>query len=348
MTTSDLEQPDLVESVRCTDHDLVVALKDGRTISAPLWWYPRLLRATPEQRAQFEIGRFGIHWPEIDEDIELAGLLLGAKAPGAKPPSTWPYTIAITSVRFSGRAMRRLDQSEFLAVCVLGSALNDLGLLKRAMLASAHFPEATSVERNIGCSQFLFFARLHLSKIHEALAVIDRIWRDLATRYEHMLTREARKALKYLMTYKKTDKTLANVIRNKFEFHYPINCLRKPHLSEHLESFDHLTMYLHGARLNSFYFGSSMLAINCLLDELGYSMNETGLNKMIERFMDEGIDLDSKIHALAEDLLSCIFDRIDKEIESIQSECDRFEGAPISQLELPFFVRIESIEDEQF
>jgi hypothetical protein len=44
------------------------------------------LRATPEQRAQFEIGRFGIHWPEIDEDIELAGLLLGAKAPGAIPP----------------------------------------------------------------------------------------------------------------------------------------------------------------------------------------------------------------------------------------------------------------------
>jgi Protein of unknown function (DUF2442) len=86
MTTSDLEQPDLIESVRCTAHDLVVALKDGRTITAPLWWYPRLLRAAPEQRAQFEIGRFGIHWPEIDEDIELAGLLVGAKAPSAKPP----------------------------------------------------------------------------------------------------------------------------------------------------------------------------------------------------------------------------------------------------------------------
>ena len=86
MTISDLEQPDLIASVRCTDSDLVVELIDGRTVSAPLWWYPRLLQATPEQRAQFEIGRFGIHWPEIDEDIELAGLLLGAKAPGATPP----------------------------------------------------------------------------------------------------------------------------------------------------------------------------------------------------------------------------------------------------------------------
>lgn len=86
MTISDLEQPDLIASVRCTDSDLVVELIDGRTISAPLWWYPRLLQATPEQRAQFEIGRFGIHWPEIDEDIELAGLLVGAKAPDARRP----------------------------------------------------------------------------------------------------------------------------------------------------------------------------------------------------------------------------------------------------------------------
>jgi hypothetical protein len=86
MTTSDLERPDLIASARCTDRDLVVVLTDGRTVTAPLWWYPRLLRATPEQRANFEVGRFGIHWPEIDEDIELAGLLLGAKAPDAKPP----------------------------------------------------------------------------------------------------------------------------------------------------------------------------------------------------------------------------------------------------------------------
>ena len=86
MTISAIERPDLIAFVRCTDRDLVVSLKDGRTVSAPLWWYPRLLRATPEQRANLEIGRFGIHWPAIDEDIELAGLLVGAKAPGAKPP----------------------------------------------------------------------------------------------------------------------------------------------------------------------------------------------------------------------------------------------------------------------
>jgi hypothetical protein len=86
MTISDVERPDLIASVRCTDRDLIVTLSDGRTVTAPLWWYPRLFNATPEQRDHFEIGRFGIHWPEIDEDIELAGLLLGAKAPGARPP----------------------------------------------------------------------------------------------------------------------------------------------------------------------------------------------------------------------------------------------------------------------
>lgn len=81
MTTSDLEQPDLIESVRCTDHDLVVSLKDGRTISVPLWWYPRLLRATPTQRKRFEIGRFGIHWPEIDEDSPACSLALKRATP---------------------------------------------------------------------------------------------------------------------------------------------------------------------------------------------------------------------------------------------------------------------------
>jgi hypothetical protein len=86
MTTSALDQPDLIRSVWCTDEDLVVSLTDGRTVSAPLWWYPRLLGATPAQRAACEIGRFGIHWEEIDEDIELAGLLVGAKAPNAKAP----------------------------------------------------------------------------------------------------------------------------------------------------------------------------------------------------------------------------------------------------------------------
>jgi Protein of unknown function (DUF2442) len=86
MTISDLERPDLIASVRCSDRELMLALTDGRTVTVPLWWYPRLLRATPAQREHFEIGRFGVHWPEIDEDIELAGLLVGAKAPGATPP----------------------------------------------------------------------------------------------------------------------------------------------------------------------------------------------------------------------------------------------------------------------
>ena len=59
------------------DDSLFFDLADGRTISAPLAWFPRLLNATPEQRAKWErIGRgYGIHWPEIDEDISALGLL---------------------------------------------------------------------------------------------------------------------------------------------------------------------------------------------------------------------------------------------------------------------------------
>jgi Protein of unknown function (DUF2442) len=72
-----------VADVRCDADSLIVDLMDGRTIAVPLAWYPRLLAATPEQRAHWETagGGYGIHWPEIDEDLSTEGLLRGAPAP---------------------------------------------------------------------------------------------------------------------------------------------------------------------------------------------------------------------------------------------------------------------------
>ena len=60
-------------------------LMDGRTITVSLTWYPRLLNATEQQRAKWEIcgGGYGIHWEEIDEDISTEGMLRGAPAPRA-------------------------------------------------------------------------------------------------------------------------------------------------------------------------------------------------------------------------------------------------------------------------
>jgi hypothetical protein len=69
--------------VRFGDGTMSVDLEDGRTITVPLEWYPRLGRATPEQRSNWQIAGagFGIHWPEIDEDLGVDGLLRGAAAP---------------------------------------------------------------------------------------------------------------------------------------------------------------------------------------------------------------------------------------------------------------------------
>jgi Protein of unknown function (DUF2442) len=63
--------------VAVSDHALNVTLADGRTVSAPLVWFPRLAEATPQQRAHWRLigGGEGIHWPEIDEDVSVAGLL---------------------------------------------------------------------------------------------------------------------------------------------------------------------------------------------------------------------------------------------------------------------------------
>lgn len=71
-----------VASVSFDADRLVVDLMDGRTIAVPLAWYPRLQSATPEQRSNWEIAGagYGIHWPDIDEDLSVDGLLRGAPA----------------------------------------------------------------------------------------------------------------------------------------------------------------------------------------------------------------------------------------------------------------------------
>lgn len=70
MTTS-------AKALHFDDDSLWVHLDDGRVIAVPLAWFPRLLTATPEQRAQFELSPRGIHWETLDEDISIDGLLAG-------------------------------------------------------------------------------------------------------------------------------------------------------------------------------------------------------------------------------------------------------------------------------
>ena len=77
MSTS-VERADvLAVDVSCTKDALNVTLSDGRTVTAPLTWFPRLLNASPRQRARWELigGGIGIHWEAVDEDISVASLL---------------------------------------------------------------------------------------------------------------------------------------------------------------------------------------------------------------------------------------------------------------------------------
>ncbi len=77
MTISAIEIDERVAAVRVTDEALIVTLRDGRSISAPLAWFPRLAKATPADRAIWELSAagYGVHWPNIDEDLSVAGLL---------------------------------------------------------------------------------------------------------------------------------------------------------------------------------------------------------------------------------------------------------------------------------
>jgi hypothetical protein len=81
MTTLELEVGDLkARAVEFTASELVVTLADGRKIATPLAWYPRLQRASAAERANYEIMPMGVHWPLIDEDLSIAGMLKGQSA----------------------------------------------------------------------------------------------------------------------------------------------------------------------------------------------------------------------------------------------------------------------------
>ena len=85
MSSSAITTDERVLDVAFSDDALSVSLRDGRVISVPLVWYPRLLNATLTQRKNWKIagGGYGIYWPDVDEDLSTEGLLRGAHAPKA-------------------------------------------------------------------------------------------------------------------------------------------------------------------------------------------------------------------------------------------------------------------------
>lgn len=87
MNTSDLNPGERVESLSFDEDTLSVALRDGRIITVPLAWYPRLSNATAEERENWELcgGGYGIHWPDVDEDLSTEGLLEGRASPEVRP-----------------------------------------------------------------------------------------------------------------------------------------------------------------------------------------------------------------------------------------------------------------------
>lgn len=85
MAISAVRIDERVADLEVTDTELIVRLRDGRRLAAPLDWFPRLKAATPQQRANWEeaAAGLGIHWPDIDEDIGVAGLLRAATSEAA-------------------------------------------------------------------------------------------------------------------------------------------------------------------------------------------------------------------------------------------------------------------------
>jgi hypothetical protein len=92
MASSILTANVTIQNVETTDESIRVSLSDGRVVTVPISWYPRLSHARPEHRAQWElIGQgHGIHWPELDEDISVENILFGQPSgEGARSFARW-------------------------------------------------------------------------------------------------------------------------------------------------------------------------------------------------------------------------------------------------------------------
>ena len=87
MSSSVVEVAPRAVDVAVSSDELTVVLADGRRISAPLAWFPRLLHASDDQRGNWELlgDGEGIHWPELDEDLSVRGLLRGTPSPESAP-----------------------------------------------------------------------------------------------------------------------------------------------------------------------------------------------------------------------------------------------------------------------
>ena len=114
MSTLTLANSPRAVSVEITDDTLTISLIDGRVVSVPISWYPRLSNAAAEHRAIWEFigGGHGIHWPELDEDISVENVLLGQPSgEGARSFAKWKqwYQEKITE---PGAAANRSQPSE--------------------------------------------------------------------------------------------------------------------------------------------------------------------------------------------------------------------------------------------
>ncbi len=134
-----------VLGVEFGDDALSVSLRDGRIITVPLVWYPRLLNATPTQRRNWKIagGGYGLHWPDLDEDLSTEGLLRGAPAPKTSSAAAdiWKQTIL--------NALSKLKGDKGKAALYLGISKTTLDrrLKEHAEQSKQHTGSATSTHR---------------------------------------------------------------------------------------------------------------------------------------------------------------------------------------------------------
>ena len=97
-----------------TQDAMMIHLADGRALTVPLAWYPRLLHATPPERKNYEIIGEGeyLHWPDLDEDLTVAGLLEGRRS--AEQPASikaWLAARPRSSARRNSRAKRQIRRA---------------------------------------------------------------------------------------------------------------------------------------------------------------------------------------------------------------------------------------------
>ena len=251
-------------------------------------------------------------------------------------------SINVTSASYPVSDFRQLEEAYRDAITLLGHVVNELNFMARAIIASSEFDEDDTIENDIGWSKLLFFARIYLAKIFEAINTLEYLWHKYKKMYSEKITKECRSAIEHLLTYKRNRNGIGYVMRNYYSFHNPhsLDRIAETEIFSELGDSHMLRNYSGKTPLNSFYFSSELLILNAFIKRMFTNEPPTTFGEYAKIVREETDRLQGKLLLACEGILYQAFERL-AESAAVQQEFSVHRASLPEQLCLHFFLSTE-------